>query len=32
MIRWKTRAFRVAIALGAIASFAIAASAGMRWS
>jgi hypothetical protein len=32
MIRWKVRAFKVALVLGAIATFAVASGAGFRWS
>ena len=32
MIRWKQRTFKLALVLGAIASFAVASGAGLRWS
>ena len=31
MVRWKARAFRAAVVLGALASLAIASGAGARW-
>jgi hypothetical protein len=31
MIKWKARYVRLAFALGAIASFAVASGAGMKW-
>jgi hypothetical protein len=31
MIRWKVRAVRIGLVLGAIGAFAVSASAGMRW-
>jgi hypothetical protein len=31
MINWNTRTLRLALALAAIASYAVGASAGMRW-
>jgi hypothetical protein len=32
MIRWKARAFKVTLVLGAIAAYAVASGAGFRWS
>jgi hypothetical protein len=32
MIRWRSRAFRLALALSAIAAYAVASGAGFRWS
>ena len=31
MIKWKARSVRLALTLGAIASFAVASGAGMKW-
>jgi hypothetical protein len=32
MIRWKARAFKLALMLSAIAAYAVASGAGFRWS